>query len=293
MSFCGDVKAEASRIIPSSRCCLLAEIEGIICSAGVISGNYVRVTTSSPHAARAMYRIARQVFENVSPLQTRKNRLTGETVWVLNTPLPPSGSIAKLCCVKSFLRGAFLAGGYVSPLEKDYHAEFLCRNPKCAPKLKQALMRVGIRAGELSRSGRKVIYTKDADHIAKLLNLVGAHTALMELENRRALKELTNQVNRVVNMDTANAEKTVSAAEKQIEDIKLIDELLGLHKLSLGLQSVAKLRLAHPEASLAELASLACPPLTKSAVNHRLRKLRALAQGLKNHYAQGTRRQEQ
>lgn len=266
----------------------------MICGAGSLSGDSIRVSTSSPHAARAVYRIARQIFASVPALQTRKSRLTAETIWTLNLPpTSPGASVAKLCCAKSFLRGAFLTGGYVAPPDRDYHGELLCRETRYLPRLKQVLARVGIKVGELTRGGRKVIYTKDAEHIARLLNLIGAHTALMEFENRRALRQLKSQVNRAVNMDTANAEKTVSAAERQIEDINTIDREMGLYRLSPNLQTVARLRLAYPEASLSELASLATPPLTKSAVNHRLRKIHAVARGLKYKHAYDPRCQKQ
>lgn len=281
MSFCADVKAEVARLLPEDRCCQIAEMEGMICGAGVVRDQRVRLSTTAAHVARAAYRLASKLYGPIQPPRASKSRLTSETVWTLNLPAAPAQEASsRSCCLRSFLRGAFLTGGYVAPPGKQYHAEVSCRDSRQCGRLKQALLKVGIKPGVCTRAGRTVLYVKGADEVAALLGAIGAHTALMEFENRRALNQLKNQVNRVVNMDTANAEKTVWAAERQIEDIMLIDREIGLHRLSPKLQCVARLRLANPEASLNELANLATPPLTKSAVNHRMRKIHQIAADL-------------
>ncbi|MGB9866360.1 MAG: DNA-binding protein WhiA [Bacillota bacterium] len=281
MSFCSDVKAEVARLLPQERCCQVAQMQGMICGAGTVRDQQVKLSTTTPHVARAAYRLATKLFGPIQPPRASKGKLTEETVWTLSLPAPPNEEMgARACCLKSFLRGAFLTGGYVAPPGKQYHAEVSCRDPRQVPRLRQALLKIGVKPGMCCKAGRTVLYLKGADEVAALLGAVGAHSALMEFENRRALNQLKNQVNRVVNMDTANAEKTVWAAEKQIEDIMLIDREVGLHRLSPRLQHVARLRLANPEASLNELANLATPPLTKSAVNHRMRKIHQIAADL-------------
>ena len=174
---------------------------------------------------------------------------------------------------RAFISGAFLCTGSCSDPEKSYHLEIVCDSEEKAEFLKEQLESLQIRAKETVRKNHRVIYLKDASQIVDMLALMDAHVSLMDMENSRILKDMRNSVNRRVNCETANISKTVSAAVKQIEDIRYLEETGRLKELSPGLQMTAKLRLENPELPLQELGTLFDPPLGKSGVNHRLRSL--------------------
>jgi len=181
------------------------------------------------------------------------------------------------CCKRAFLRGAFLACGSVSDPSKDYHLEFVLKDTTQAEFLKLILKNLDIDAGMVMRKSMKVVYIKDSEMIATLLTLMDAPVALMELENIRILKEVRNDVNRRVNCETANIDKTVKAASRQAEDIMLVKKVNGFDNLSDELRQTARLRLSHPDVSLSELAALHHAPVSRSGINHRLRRLSEMA----------------
>jgi len=182
------------------------------------------------------------------------------------------------CCRKSFLRGAFLAGGSISDPEKTYHLELTSRTPAQAEELRQLIDSFGLHARIIVRKGSYVTYLKEGENIVDFLNIIGAHKALMELENVRIMKGMRNNINRIVNCETANLEKTVNASVRQVENIKYIEEHIGFDKLPANLREIAELRLEYSDANLTELGQLLTPPLGKSGVNHRLRKLDRIAE---------------
>ena len=182
------------------------------------------------------------------------------------------------CCRRSFIRGAFLAAGSMSDPEKSYHFEIVCAAEAMAEQVKELLCSFETDAKIVQRKKVYVVYVKEGSQIVDILNIMEAHVSLMELENVRILKEMRNTVNRKVNCETANINKTVSAAVKQVEDITYLRDTIGFEKLSEGLEEIALARLSHPEASLKELGELLSPPVGKSGVNHRLRKLSELAE---------------
>ena len=186
---------------------------------------------------------------------------------------------------RSFISGAFLCSGSCNDPKKSYHLEIVCDNDEKAGFLKEQMERFDIAAKQVTRKNHRVIYLKDGSQIVDMLALMDAHVSLMAMENSRILKDMRNSVNRRVNCETANISKTVSAAVKQIEDIRYLEETGRLEELSPGLQMTARLRLENPEKPLLELGALFDPPLGKSGVNHRLRSLceKAAAYRKKDH----------
>jgi DNA-binding protein WhiA len=189
--------------------------------------------------------------------------------------------VRRNCCKRAYLRGAFLAAGSVSNPEKSYHIEIVCAMQKKAKQIRLLMQRFGLDAKEIQRKNSYVVYLKECAQIVDLLNVMEAPIALMEMENVRILKEMRNSVNRKVNCETANINKTVSAAMKQVEDIEYIQNTVGLEELPEGLQEMAEIRLAYPNASLKELGDLLSEPIGKSGVNHRLRKISEIAEELR------------
>lgn len=186
--------------------------------------------------------------------------------------------IQKSCCRRAFLRGAFLCVGSISDPEKGYHLEFVCMGETRARQLQQLIQGFDIEARIVIRKKYHVVYIKEGAGIVDLLNVMGAHVSLMNLENLRILKEMRNSINRRVNCETANITKTVNAASRQIEDILYLRDHYGLQKLPPALRRMAEVRLEYPDAPLRELGQYLDPPVGKSGVNHRLRKLSELAQ---------------
>ncbi len=186
------------------------------------------------------------------------------------------------CCKRAFIRGAFICNGYISSPEKNYHLEFINPSLEKANFLKEMLNFFEIDAKIIEKKDNYMLYLKDAEQIVDLLNVIEAHKALLELENIRILKEVRNNVNRIVNCETANLNKIILSGLKQKEDILIIKDKLGLDNLPIQLKDVALIRLNNPDLSLKEIGEMLEPPISKSGVNHRLKKLSAIAQKLKD-----------
>lgn len=187
----------------------------------------------------------------------------------------------KTCCKRAFLRGAFIGAGTISDPEKEYRFEIVSGSKEDAVFLQTLFSEFGIRAKITERKGKHVLWLNEGEQISDALNVLEAHKALMQFENIRILKEMRGSVNRQVNCETANINKTVAASMKQTEEILLIREQMGLEKLGEALSAVAKARLTYPDVTLEELGRLMTPPLSKSAVNHRMRKISQIADELK------------
>ena len=192
--------------------------------------------------------------------------------------------VQNVCCKRAFIRGAFLSAGSISDPEKFYHFEITCASMRKAKQLQGLMASFDIEARIVLRKRYFVVYVKEGSQIAELLQIMEAPVALMELENIRIVKEMRNSVNRQVNCETANINKTVSAAVKQMEDIRYIQDTIGLESLPENLQEMARVRLERPEATLKELGEALEPPVGKSGVNHRLRKLSLVAEELRQQY---------
>ena len=190
--------------------------------------------------------------------------------------------VQAVCCKRAYLRGAFLSSGSMSDPGKSYHFEIVCNTLEKAQYLQQLMQDFGLEARIVRRKKNIIVYLKEGDRIVDALNVMDAPVALMELENVRILKDMRNNVNRKVNCETANINKTVSAAVKQRDDIEYIRDTVGLSGLPDGLRDVALTRLAYPDASLKELGELLENPVGKSGVNHRLRKLSEMADKLRD-----------
>ncbi|SFG29257.1 DNA-binding protein WhiA [Oribacterium sp. WCC10] len=188
---------------------------------------------------------------------------------------------------RSFIRGRFLNSGSVTDPKKDYHLEFVCDDAVDADRISDGLGSFGLEPRIMDRNGHLVVYLKDAAQISDVLNLIGAVDGLMEFENVRILKEVSEKVNRRVNCETANLQRTVSAGIRQVADIELIERELGLRKIDPGLREIAEKRLEDPNASLTELAERLSEPIGKSGANHRMRKLASIADGIRKKIAEG------
>jgi len=191
--------------------------------------------------------------------------------------------VQNLCCKRAFIRGAFLASGSISAPEKGYHFEIVCNTAEKAQRLCDMIGSFGIEAKVTLRKKNYIVYIKEGSQIVDILNVMEAHVALMNFENIRILKEMRNSVNRQVNCETANLNKTVSAAVKQIEDITYIQKTIGFDQIPENLAEIARIRLEQPETTLKELGEMLSPPVGKSGVNHRLRKLSMIAEELRQH----------
>lgn len=292
MSFSGEIKKELAERAGAGRHCRLAELSAIISFAGNISlaDGSVRLRVGTEHALlRQKYRLllsllfgfeepgggltgdaALKVLESVK-MWDKKNACFG------STETADGLLIQQPCCKRAFIRGAFLASGSLSDPRKAYHFEIVCRTPAQAQQLKSAIGSFEMDAKIVTRKKNQVVYVKEGAHIVDLLNIMEAHGALLELENVRILKEMRNDVNRKVNCETANISKTVGAAVRQIEDIRFIKSKKGLESLPDNLKEIAVLRLAYPDVPLKELGTYLSPPVGKSGVNHRLRRISELA----------------
>lgn len=196
-----------------------------------------------------------------------------------NLEEPVSRLILKnACCKRAFLRGAFLSVGSMSDPAKGYHLEFACADAAKAVQLREVMAAFDIESKIIVRKKYHVVYLKEGSGIVDLLNVCGAPVSLMNLENLRILKDMRNSVNRRVNCETANITKTVNAAARQVEDIEFLRVNYGFRNLPAPLREMAEVRLEHPDAPLKELGECFQPPIGKSGVNHRLRRLGELAE---------------
>ncbi len=309
MSFSGEVKKELCEQISSARHCRLAEISAIIAFCGKIIVDkdqtlILKLQTESTILTKKIFLLLKQVFRISAELTTRslsakKNLyelvLTAEETTLVLTAcklavaeekngyslIVESTVVTKSCCRRSFIRGAFLAAGSVSNPNKAYHFEVVVSQEQNGELLCEVMRSFNIDAKMIARKYHYVVYVKEGAQIVDLLNVMEAHVALMEFENVRILKDMRNTINRKVNCEAANINKTVKAATRQVEDILYIKEKVGLATLAEGLEEIALLRIEYPEASLKELGEMLCPPVGKSGVNHRLKKLSEIAEGLR------------
>lgn len=308
MSFSTLVKDELCRIELNDECCKKSEIFGVVLSGNLFlhekDSRNVKVITENAAFARRLYTIVRKVYGMSPEVSIRRSSklkkhisysIIFASMQMINKILydfeisafnedalfPINTILKKVCCKKSFLRAVFLSGGSVSDPEKTYHLEVATRNKKCTEIIKEILKDYGINVKVITRKGSYVAYIKEGENIVDFLNIIGAHSALMEFENVRILKDMRNSVNRIVNCETANLEKTVNASVRQAENIKLIASTIGIRNLPENLIDIANLRLEYSELSLKELGEMLTPKLGKSGVNHRLRKLDEIANNIR------------
>ncbi|MBM7581552.1 DNA-binding protein WhiA [Caldicoprobacter guelmensis] len=314
MSFSSSVKSELCNTPLGERCCVMAELAAFVHMNGTmlfLGNNEVGVYFSTENAAvaRRIFKLVKGRYKVQPEILVRKNqRLKKNNVYMVavldslgartlledvhvlykdelgNTNIYEgikSAFVENECCRRAYLRATFLGGGYISDPEKNYHLEIVTHGLEYAQALSDLIERFNLRAKIVERKGNYVVYFKEGENIANFLNVIGAHQALLELENIRACKDMRNNINRIVNCETANLGKTVNAAVRQIENIEYIRQTIGLHMLSPQLREIAELRLKYRDATLRELGSMLTPPIGKSGVNHRLRKLDEIADALR------------
>lgn len=286
MSFSSDVKKELLGQVPRSRHCQLAELAGIINMDGAIDKDTGCLVLESEnelviHKYEVLMKKAFSVDAG-SPLTQGDTKRIMSALKLEKPGYAADGLILmQTCCKRAYLRGVFMAAGAISNPQKSYHFEIVCKSSSQAEQIQEILKGFDTDAKIVGRKSHYVVYLKEGSNIVDCLNVMEAYVSLMNLENVRILKEMRNSVNRKVNCETANIKKTVNAAVKQIEDIELIRDKTGLEKLPDVLKETARLRLEYPEATLKELGGYFDPPVGKSGVNHRLKKLSAIAEELR------------
>ncbi|SCZ05259.1 DNA-binding protein WhiA [Alkaliphilus peptidifermentans] len=310
MSFSLKAKGELARIYEMDRCCQLAELAALIRMSGTLqlAGSQklnLNIITENPAIARKLFKMIKDTFSIHTEVMVRRNpRLKKNNHYLIIishqmgsdiilkdvgilrkdkesfdiTYEIPDSIVEKQCCKRAYLRGAFLGGGSVSDPEKTYHLEFVTNSREHSVVLKTLMEEFSLNAKIILRKNSYVVYLKEGDQVVDLLNIVGAHTALLNLENVRIMKQMRNDINRIVNCETANLSKTVNASMRQIENIKYIKETVGINKLPNNLREIAELRVKHLDATLKELGQMLNPPIGKSGVNHRLRKIQEFAE---------------
>lgn len=310
MSFSLSVKNELARVFDKNTCCKTAELSAVIKSRAniQITGGHLKLvfTTSNAAIARKVVKLLKMLFQiqtkvmyykrgcfrknNLYVLKISKHlntlRLISELgIWdkKSNMPVLDVKKVLKNgCCLKAYLRGVFLGGGSINNPKSNYHLEISIDDVEYTKKILSLMKKIDIHAKVCMRKTQNIIYLKDGDKIIKFLGFIGAHSALLDFENTRVYKSVRGQVNRLINCETANLNKTVNAAVRQTENIRYIDRTIGLNKLTPALKEAAELRLHYPDVGLKELGKLIDPPISKSGINHRMRKLEEIANNLKN-----------
>lgn len=302
MSFSGEVKEELVRLDSDARHCQIAELSAILVYTGAVGVDElgrkrIELTSDAPYMRARCLMLLEKIFKTDLLQEMQGDNVQGLSIdagssisaeKLLQTIKYTEGDILvnplvlkSLCCKRAFLRGAFISIGSMSNPEKGYHLEFVCNAIEQANQLVDTLLIYNIRAKIVARKKYQVVYIKESEEIVELLNVIGAHISLMNLENLRIWKDMRNSINRRVNCEAANITKTVNAATKQIEDIQYIKEHYGFDNLAENLRQMAELRLEYPDATLKELGQYLTPNVGKSGVNHRLRKLSELAEKLR------------
>jgi DNA-binding protein WhiA len=285
MSFSSDVKEELAKQFSKSRHCQIAELAAMLALDGWANENGTALDLHSDNYTliQKYALLMQRVFEvDIHyPLQAQDVRRVLETLkWEpgqVGTDRASGLLLQNTCCRRAYIRGAFLAAGSISDPSKSYHFEIVCASMPQAMQLQELMNGFETDAKIVERKDRFVVYLKEGSQIVDMLNVMEAYVSLMNLENVRILKEMRNSVNRKVNCETANISKTVNAAVKQLEDIEKIRDTIGFDRLPAHLKEMALLRLEHPDAPLKELGGYLDPPVGKSGVNHRLRRLSEIA----------------
>ena len=297
MSFSSEVKTEICRDFPAKKCCALAEAYGVLLYANTFSPALVRIITENDALCARLPRLFKRAFGigfDIVPPEGKTGRRSfsvtdPEKIAAMFTAYgyDPSRTLAhhinlgvleNECDRVSFLRGAFLAGGSVTDPVKRYHFELVTNHASVCREVHALLLEMSFEPKDSRRGASFITYFKQSGAIEDLLTTMGAPVCAMEVMNTTAEKHMTNAMNRLTNCDMANADKVTDAAQAQLEAIRAIEQGPGLESLPTVLQETAFLRIANPSCSLTDLAQLAVPPVTKSCMNHRLRKLAEYAQ---------------
>ena len=291
MSFSSLVKKELCGIYGPKNC-MAAEIAAIVNTCGSVSNSGIGIRTENAAVAKKFFSLVKKSLKIQGEVSIRNSRQFNRSR-VYSVRIPPIekklndaiGEVAaKECCKRAYIRGAFLAGGSLSEPEKAYHLEIVNTDRKKCEELAGIINAFGLKARIIERKSHYIVYLKEGENIVDLLNIMGAHLSLLNMENLRIVKEMRNYINRQVNCESSNLLKTVQASIKQINDINTIAHMKGFGFLNDQLKETAELRLTYEEASLKEIGAMMSPPVSKSGVNHRLRKISEIAENLRGGY---------
>lgn len=312
MSFASDARGEVAREACRERCCARSELAAaLLCSGGIAfkgRGRYaLSVTATDAAVVRRYFSILKQFWNVTSEIRTlHTNALNGQVRYQL--VIPQEDSIPLLeeaqlldadalfgvrmsprtemalgdCCKRAFLRSTFLLCGEVNNPDREYHFEMALPNEDIANYVMHIMKYYELSVKKTCRKAKFVVYLKSAEEISTALRLIGAGTAVLKLEEARIRKEFRNTINRQMNCDSSNIDRVMAAASAQIEDIRYLESEIGLEKLPKNLEIMARLRLENPEASLISLGELLNPPIGKSGVNARLRRISEIARNLRS-----------
>ncbi len=308
VSFAAETKKELTQL-EIKDCCAKAELAALIRMNGSISFSnrklVLDIPTENAAIARRIYTLIKRLYSfHVELLVRKKMRLKKNNVYIVRVPGEAKALLEDLsimsggysinrtiakeikkksCCRRSYMRGAFLAGGSINHPETGYHLEIFSMYEDHTQDLCELMNHYELKAKVLERKKGYIIYLKDGEKISEFLTLIGAHNALLYFEDVRILKDMRNSVNRLVNCETANLNKTVGAALRQVENIRLIEKEVGLDVLPDKLREIAELRVKHQEITLKELGEMVSSgPVSKSGVNHRLRKIDEIANKIRS-----------
>jgi DNA-binding protein WhiA len=304
MSFAAHTKKELT-LIEANTCCDLAELSALIRMNGFMQVSSQKITldlpTENAAIARRIYVLLKKSFQLHTELLVRKKmRLKKNNVYIVRVTSQVQELLKKLdivsegyqfkhdisdqilksaCCRRAYLRGAFLAGGSVNnPEGSSYHLEVTTLYEDHCKSLCDLINRFELHARYIERKKGFIVYLKEGEKIIEFLNIIGAHQALLKFEDVRIMKDMRNSVNRIVNCETANLNKTIGAAVRQIDNIRFLEKEIGLHNLPEKLQEVALIRVKHPDLNLKEVGDMLSGNVSKSGVNHRLRKIDEIAE---------------
>lgn len=315
MSFSSDVKEELSRI-SSKTCCQRAELVSFVRMAGIlkITGgadrrSFLQIQTIHAPTMRRIYKLLKKHMISPEEIVVKKNSfLKDNNLYIISVTLDSAKGLLKdlgilggegnggktnifslksRCCKRSYLRGAFLGGGSISDPLGPYHMEFVTVDRVHADNLSNLINEFGLNSRVMERKNNYMVYLKDGDNIADLMGIMGAHNSLLKFEDIRVLKEMRNSVNRVVNCETANLNKTIGAAFRQIEIIKYLKKQDCFDELPQNLKEIAEIRLEYPDLSLKELGKFITPTLGKSGVSYRLKRIEEIAGKLQSMKGEG------
>ncbi|MGI6550444.1 MAG: DNA-binding protein WhiA [Syntrophomonadales bacterium] len=308
-SFSGETKNELARVVPGNRCCQVAELSALLRLNGrlELTGNNRKtlcITTENAGIARKSFKLFKALFEfPLTVVMETKRRFNTNRYYLVNAHLDEQhitilnelgiiddenhlvygverGIVRKRCCKRTYMRGVFLARGSVSKPGGSYHLEMVFPTYELARSVQRVGESLGIKLRLTERKKTFLLYLKDSDQIVDFIRLIGANYALLEFENVRVYKSMKNQVNRQVNCETANLEKTLEASWRQVENIRRLIDRYTVEGLPENLRELAVLRLDYPDSSLKELGEMLSPPLSKSGVAYRMKKLEQLSEGL-------------
>lgn len=312
MTFSSSVREELAHIDIENDCCALSELAALIrtCASVEIKAKFklvIRFDTENPSTARRIFNTIKHIYNYHSEVSTRKiDKLrnghaymlrlkddkvvrlilkdTGmmkddENIFSMSKDIPKD-LLKSTCCTKAFLRGCYLGCGSMSDPKKSYHLEFAVHDETLAKSIHSLLHVFELNARITIRKTKQVVYIKEAENIITLFTLIGAHSSLLKMENILILKDVRNNVNRAMNFENANSNKSVDAAQRQIEYIKKLEQSGRLKTLPPSLREAAELRMEHPESTLSELSEIS-GNITKSGINHRMRRIKELAEKIK------------